>query len=79
MNLNRETDVLVLGMESVGKSLLIKSLVRAANDKKKSTDQISSETNPTVGFDTNKLKVGGRELYVNEVGSSMISNWYKFM
>jgi len=36
-------------------------------------------TNPTTGFDTNMLTLENRSVYVNEVGSAMISNWHKFV
>ena len=47
MNLKRQNDVLVLGLESVGKSLLIKQLC-------KDGELVEHEfhTNPTSGFDT---------------------------
>ena len=81
MNLKRQNDVIVLGLEGAGKSLLIRQLKLAAE---KGPDEIGPETNPTAGFDTNKIKIssGGdkkTDVHVNEVGSAMISTWYKFI
>ena len=37
-------------------------------------------TNPTAGFDTNKLRLASkREVFLNEVGSAMISTWHQFI
>ena len=42
------------------------------------------QTNPTTGFDTVQMKVnteghGKQIIYLNEVGSAMISAWHKFL
>jgi len=68
---------LILGLEDSGKSLLIRRLHQQPKDHQ--TDALHLETNPTVGFDTNTITLKGREYYVNEVGSAMIGNWYKFL
>ena len=77
MNLKRQNDVLVLGLEGAGKSLLIKQLKMTSDQE---PTLMSPETNPTAGFDTTKIKLtlgsGKRQdVFVNEVGSAMISKW----
>jgi len=73
----RKTHILVLGLDSVGKSMLIKRLL-AINSKKVKED-LAIETNPTTGFDTNTLRISGKDYFINEVGASMISNWHKYV
>eukprot|EP00347_Sterkiella_histriomuscorum_P000117 403377109 len=77
----RKTHILVLGLEGVGKTLMIKRL-KQISLQKKDNDQLQEmdfETNPTTGFDTNTLKIDNQEYFINEVGSAMISNWHKFI
>ena len=81
MNLKRQNDVLVFGLEGAGKSLMIRQL-KTASEKEPSI--LTPETNPTAGFDTTKIKLTlttgkKQEVFVNEVGSAMISTWYKFI
>ena len=54
MNLKRQNDVIVLGLEGAGKSLIIRQLKQSAE---KGPHELSPETNPTAGFDTNKIKI----------------------
>ena len=54
MNLKRQNDAIVLGLEGAGKSLIIRQLKQASE---KGPAEMSPETNPTAGFDTNKIKI----------------------
>ena len=39
--------------------------------------EIPMMTNATAGFDTNKLRLpSGKDVFLNEVGSAMISTWH---
>ncbi|TNV72151.1 hypothetical protein FGO68_gene15256 [Halteria grandinella] len=76
----RNSRVLFLGLESSGKSLLIKRLQCINKDVKDKTqfDEHTS-TQPTTGFDTKVLLKSGKEFSINEVGSSMLANWNAFI
>ena len=84
----RSNDVLVIGLANVGKTLLVKQLLNQAQKPRQKagttaddgTNPIEPITNPTSGFDTNKLRLpSGMEVYLNEVGSAMISTWHQFV
>ena len=76
--------MLVLGLANVGKSLLVKQLLNQASKKdfgkSEGEGEISMMTNATAGFDTNKLRLpSGKDVFLNEVGSAMISTWHQFI
>ena len=80
----------MIGLANAGKTLLVKQLLNQVT-KKKSTSAgngteiaVNPVTNPTIGFDTNTLKISGEkkgskaDVFLNEVGSAMISTWHQF-
>ena len=82
--MKRETHALVLGLEQAGKTLLIRRLKKVCSKDKEQeengeTGEMAGVTNPTTGFDTSSMVIDGRTIYVNEIGSAMISNWHKFV
>ena len=76
--------MLVLGLANTGKTLLVKQLLIQVTKKGDSREEVVLDpvTNPTTGFDTNKLRLrGGKkggegDVFLNEVGSAMISTWH---
>lgn len=72
-------EVLVLGAEGSGKSLLIRKLKQlCANDVEEDEDQ-SESTIPTVGVDISTLRIEGTELGIREIGATMASKWSSYI
>ena len=67
-------EVLVLGAEGAGKSLLTKHLV-AVVGKSPAEIRQSESTIPTVGVEMSNVDVGHGPLVLREVGSSIYSRW----
>lgn len=67
-------EILLLGGEGCGKSLLSKRIVDTTNLAPVELNQ-SESTIPTVGVELSKVEIGGRTITLREVGSSVYSRW----
>lgn len=77
-----DTDILVLGCSSVGKTLLVRQLCRqckhAAKTKEEATENMDVTTTRTTGMEIDTLAWKSRALLIKEVGSDMRSMWPRY-
>ena len=64
-------DALIIGLESVGKTILMRRLSDLENSN------INSYTRPTVGLENEEIKHNGKTYNIAEYGSKMVANWNK--
>ena len=71
-------ELLVLGPENSGKSLLINRLKQLCIDSEDEGDH-SEATIPTVGVDISTVEINGTSLTIREIGATMASKWDCYM
>ena len=72
-------EVLVLGAEGSGKSLLIRKLKQLYNHSVEGDEDQSESTIPTVGVDISTFRVKDIEFSVREIGATMASKWNSYI
>lgn len=70
-------ELLILGPEGSGKSLLIRKFKQLFIQGDEERDQ-SESTIPTVGVDISSVDVNGISLYIREIGATMASKWESY-
>mmetsp|Transcript_43922 Transcript_43922/g.91662 ORF Transcript_43922/g.91662 Transcript_43922/m.91662 type:complete len:191 (+) Transcript_43922:284-856(+) len=70
-------EVLLLGCEGSGKTLLLRQIARQCSRERKD-EQFSTATQPSVGVDIVSIKLGGRSYSLREVGGTMQPVWPKY-
>ena len=71
----KEIDVLILGHEDTGKSIMLENLKAINSERKKDIDKSA----PTVGYDKQNFKIDSQQYSVAELGSPIFQNWMKFV
>ena len=72
-------ELLILGAEGSGKSLLIRKLKQLCTITEEIDEDQSESTIPTIGVDISSIEVDGIDLTVREIGGSMASKWHSYI
>ena len=72
-------EVLVLGAEGSGKSLLIRKLQQLYSNNVEGDEDQSESTIPTVGVDISTFRMNDIEFSVREIGATMASKWNSYI